>query len=191
MDEREAIRRLKAGDIKGLAILVRQYQVRGIRTAYLIVRDQAQAEDIVQNVFLRVFHRISTFDENRPFAPWFSRIVVNESLNAVSRKREVSLDAPLGDSDAAIGDLLADDDPLPPEAFEHAQMRQTLWEALEQLTPDQRAVVTLFYYLDYSEREIAETLDCPRGTVKWRLHEARKRLRGFLRHEMGAKHDGR
>lgn len=190
MDERDAIRRLKAGDIKGLAILVQKYQTQGIRTAYLIVRDQTVAEDIVQNVFLRVFHRIKTFDDKRPFAPWFSRIVVNESLSTVSKKKEVSLDEPIGDGGIAIGDTLSDDDPLPAEAFEHEQMRQTLWEALEQLTPNQRAVVTLFYYLDYSEKEIAQTLECPQGTVKWRLHEARKRLRGFLRHEMGVKHGG-
>ncbi len=73
MDESRAIARLKRSDIAGLETLVRAYQLRAARTAYLIVRDRALAEDIVQSAFVRVFEHIDQFDARRPFGPWFLR----------------------------------------------------------------------------------------------------------------------
>ena len=77
MEERKAIERLKNGDIGGLEVLVRRHQVRAIRAAYLIVRDHALAEDVVQGAFVRVYERIGSFDERQPFNPWFMKVVVN------------------------------------------------------------------------------------------------------------------
>ena len=85
MEEREAIARLNRGDIAGLETLVRQYQVQAVRTAYLITRDRALAEDIVQAAFLRVYERIGQFDTKRPFGPWFLRSVVNDAIKAATR----------------------------------------------------------------------------------------------------------
>ena len=87
MEEREAIERLKRGDIGGLEALVKRHQVEAIRAAYLIVRDRALAEDIVQGAFLRAYERIGRFDADRPFGPWFMKVVANDALKA-ARKRE-------------------------------------------------------------------------------------------------------
>src|SRR4051794_10135971 len=76
-NEYEALARLRDGDIGGLEALVRLYQVRAVRAAYLVVRDRALAEDVAQGAFLRVYQRIAQLDPARPFAPWFFRIVVN------------------------------------------------------------------------------------------------------------------
>lgn len=188
-----AIRRLKHGDIGGLAWLVERYQVRAVRTAYLITYDRALAEDIVQAAFVRVYHKIAQFDQNRPFEPWFTRIVVNDAL-ATARKhqRTLSLDTPIsphsngtnGNGEAAdldFTDLLADDTPLPEMMMEADELRGAIREALAVLTPDQRAVIVLRYYLGYSEQELASELNVPPGTVKWRLHAARKQLGVLLR----------
>jgi len=182
MEEQEAIARLKRGDIGGLEALVRQYQVRAVRTAYLIIRDRALAEDIVQAAFLRAYERIGQFDAGRPFGPWFLRSVVNDAVKAATRReRQVSLEAGSEREETHLAHLLADPGPGPDDLMEAAELRQTIWAALGKLPPAQRAAIVLRYYLGLSEAEMAGELACPPGTVKWRLHAARKRLRTLLR----------
>jgi RNA polymerase sigma-70 factor (ECF subfamily) len=182
MEEQEAIARLKRGDIGGLEALVRKYQVQAVRAAYLITRDRALAEDIVQAAFLRAYERIGQFDTGRSFGPWFLRSVVNDAVKAAARReRQVSLEAGSEGEGASLADLLADPDPGPDDLTEAAELRQTVWAALGRLPPAQRAAIVLRYYLGLSEAEMADELACPPGTVKWRLHAARKRLRTLLR----------
>ncbi len=175
MNEPLAIARLKQGNIDGLETLVRVYQVRAVRAATLITHDRPLAEDIVQAAFIRVYERIHQFDETRPFGPWFLRIVVNDAVKAVTRRVHDSLDAIPGDQIA-----LADSLPGPDDLLEQAETQAAIWEALAQLPPEQRGAVVLRYYLGFSEAEIAGEQDCPPGTVKWRLHAARERLRHLL-----------
>ena len=85
MDEQQAIQRLKRGDIGGLEIFVNVYQVRAVRTAYLITRDVALAEDVVQDAFLQTYRSIRHFDQDRPFGPWFMRSVVNAAVKAAQK----------------------------------------------------------------------------------------------------------
>ena len=138
MEEQEAIARLKQGDIRGLRALVREHQVQAIRTAYLITRDRAQAEDIVQAAFLRAYERIDQFDAARPFAPWFLRSVANDALKAVTRdKRHISLEGGLSHAneqgEPVLAELLATPDPGPEELVEAAELRQAVWDALGRL----------------------------------------------------------
>jgi RNA polymerase sigma-70 factor (ECF subfamily) len=181
MEEQQAVARLKRGDIGGLEALVGRYQVRAVRAAYLVTRDRALAEDIVQAAFLKAYECISQFDAARPFGPWFLRIVVNDAIKAAARReRHVSLEtASIGR--ASLIDLLADPNVGPADQVETGDMRQTVWDALGRLPPMQRAAIVLRYYLGLSESEMTEELACPLGTVKWRLHAARNRLRALLR----------
>jgi len=182
MKEQEAIARLKRGDIGGLEALVRQYQVQAVRAAYLVTRDRALAEDIVQAAFLRAYERIGQFDAGRPFGPWFLRSVVNDAVKAVARReRQVSLEAGYEGEETSLADLLSDPGPGPDDLMEAAELRRTVWTALGKLPPAQRAAIVQRYYLGLSEAEMADELACPPGTVKWRLHAARKRLRTLLR----------
>jgi RNA polymerase sigma-70 factor (ECF subfamily) len=165
--EREAIDRLKDGDIGGLEELVLRHQVRAIRAAYLITGSRELAEDVVQSAFLRAYERIGQFDSNRPFSPWFLRSVANDAVKAAARaRRSVPLE----------GDLVAASE----RALQRAEERQMVHDALVKLAPGQRAAVVLRYYLGLSEADIADRLACPQGTVKRRLHDARTRLRGLL-----------
>ncbi|MEJ2353507.1 MAG: sigma factor [Anaerolineales bacterium] len=79
MDEIQAIQQLKQGNPAGLEALVKKYQVQAVRAAFLVVWNHELAEDIVQTAFLRVYERIQQFDPQRPFGPWFFKIVVNET----------------------------------------------------------------------------------------------------------------
>lgn len=175
MEERDAIARLRRGDIGGLEVLVRRYQAPALKAVLLTGGDYPLAEDIVQAAFLRAYERIEQFDPARPFGPWFLRGVVNDTLKALGRRRSVPLDLALRDGadrfaadDAALDALLA------------AETQAAVWAALERLAPEQRAVVVLRYFLGLSAAEVAAQLDRPPGTIRRRLHDARARLRGLL-----------
>lgn len=177
MDERLAIARLKQHDIGGLELLVRFYYVQAVRTSYVITRDKAIAEDIVQEAFLHVYDRIDQFDDTRPFAPWFMRCVLNDSVKAIARNRHfVSLEARRTQTDASLEDIL----PAEFNELDQLEMEDAIWEALDRLSPSQRAAVVLRYYLEFSEVEAAQALDCPPNTLKWWMSQARLHLRALL-----------
>ncbi len=93
MDDLEAIRLLKSGDLSGLEALMERYQVKAARAAFLITHDKALAQDVVQETFLRIHDRIHQFDPSQPFEPYLIRSVIHASLNAVrGDKRLASLD---------------------------------------------------------------------------------------------------
>lgn len=176
MDEHAAIRRLQQGDIGGLELLVRRYQARAVGAAYLISRDPALAEDIVQGAFLRAYERIGQFDPARSFGPWFLRSVVNDAMKATARRaREFAAHPP----DPA-GWEPVDPSPTPDDLLIATETQEALEAALGTLPPEQRAALVLRYYLGLSESETAARLALPLSTVKWRLHVARKYLRDHL-----------
>jgi RNA polymerase sigma-70 factor (ECF subfamily) len=181
MNEQKAIEQLKRGNIKGLEALVRAYQVQALRAAYLITQDRDLAEDVVQTAFLRSAERINQFDANRPFGPWFLRIVVNDAIKAASRStRFVSLEGEAGEEKIVLADLLVDPNPGPGDRVEALEVQQAIRAALSHLPPEQRGAIVQRYYLGWSEADMAEHWSCPTGTIKWRLHAARKRLRALL-----------
>lgn len=181
MDERQAIEQLKRKNIGGLEALVRIYQVQAVRAAYLITRDRATAEDVVQSAFLRAYERIDQFDVDRPFGPWFLRIVVNDAVKAAShRSRFLPLEGKVGPEIASLADILVDPNPGPEDLAEAEETRQAIWTALDRLPPKQRSAIVWRYYLGLGEAEMARKWSCPPGTVKWRLYAARMRLRALL-----------
>ena len=180
VDEAEALLRVQRGDISGLEVLVRRYQVQAARAAYLVVRDTGIAQDVVQAAFVRAFERIGRFDTGRPFGPWFLKLVLNDAIKAVNRRgRELSLDATT--TAGLESDRIVDSSIGPELSFEQAETADQVWAALARLTPAQRAAVVQRYYLGLSEAEMTTVLGCPPSTIKARLHAARERLRTLLR----------
>ena len=177
MEEQQAIARLRQGDLAGLEALVKQYQALAVHTAYLIVADRALAEDIVQSAFLKAAEKIDQFDGQRPFRPWFLRMVVNDCIKAAHRQqRNPSLDEP----SSAILVWLTDPTPGPEQLVETNELRQSVWDALRQLPPEQRAVIIQRHFLEMDEAEMAQELQQPPSTIKWWLHTGRKRLKTLL-----------
>jgi RNA polymerase sigma-70 factor (ECF subfamily) len=180
---KEAIQHLKQGDINGLEPLVRRYQLKALRVAYLIVRDHQLAEDIVEEAFLRAFDRIHQFDSSRAFEPWFLKIVINMARRAAVRYGRQTR---LLDEDPQV--LSTRGPNLNIRALEtdaeYADALQALWIALGMLDVDQRVVLIQRYYLGLSESEIACRTQSPLGTIKWRLHAARKFLRRLLQADL-------
>jgi RNA polymerase sigma-70 factor (ECF subfamily) len=179
VDEQHAIRRLKQGDIRGLEWLVMQYQLKALRAAFLITQDRPMAEDIVQEAFIHAFAHIHSFDERRPFAPWFMRSVVNASVKAVQRVAKRTVPFPEGDT-PSLEKILSDKGLSPEEQIELSEFQGKVREAMLCLSPRQRAAVVLRYFLDMTEKEMSDEMGIAPGTVKWLLHAARKNLRALL-----------
>lgn len=180
MEEFAAILQLKQGDMRGLEILVRKYQLIAVRIAFSITNDLGLAEEVVQEAFLRSYEHIRQFDETRPFRPWFLRIVVNDAIKLIRRHQKlIPLESEVQSSETTNWEYQK-------LCFEQAEFSNThdnhtlLLETLQQLTPEHRAVLQLKYYLEMTDEEIAETMQIPPGTVKSRLHAAKSQIRALL-----------
>lgn len=176
MDDRIAISRIKQGDIHGLETLIQRYQASAVHAAYLIVYDRAVAEDVAQNAFVKLLERIHQYDEARPFAPWFFRIVVNDAIKAAKKqKRQVPLEE-FDEPTTQLAEWLTDPEMQPERLIEQKEMRENILKAIQSLPPEQRAVIVMRYFLDMSEAELSTKMERPLSTVKWWLRDARKRL---------------
>jgi RNA polymerase sigma-70 factor (ECF subfamily) len=178
MDEKQAIQRLKNGDIRGLEFLVECHQVKAVRTAYLITRDLGLAEDIVQDSFIRAYRGIRGFDMTRPFEPWFMRSVVNASVKMMQRSaRQIEV----GDeaAESLLTELAVSVESVESQV-ESIEIQNQIWEAMQKLSPRQRAVLVQRYFLEMSEADMAKESGTAKGTIKWLLNAARERLRGLL-----------
>jgi len=183
MTDVQAIRRLKKGDIGGMEELVSNYQDKALRTASLITRDEDTARDAVQETFLRVYQRIRHFDETRPFEPYLLRSVVNAAINMAEKQ---SKEVTLGDeNNPADVESLIDRATSTEDQVEYLQLKEEIFNCISRLAPRERAVIVERYYLDLSEKEMAEIHEVAPGTVKWLLNVARKRLRSFMGLESG------
>ena len=146
---------------------VRQLQPVVYRAAWLILRDEAAAEDVAQETFLRAYHNAHRLAPEADARPWLYRIAVNLALNRIrSRRREDRAVTRLGPRAALWEDA----------ASERGAGDDSVADALRRLPDRLRVPVILRYYLDLSEKEIAKALGIRPGTTKSRLHEARRVL---------------
>lgn len=176
MDEQEqaAVEAFRRGDFAGLEVLMQLHQLRAVRTAYLITGDWQVAEDVAADAFLTAYERRGQLDVQRPFAPWFYRIVVNGALKITRETRRRWLGR---DDGTDLLEQQIDPSPGPEDEAAHREVQQAVYAAIQALPSRQRTVLVLRYYLGMDESAIAEILRCPLGTVKWRLHAARQQLR--------------
>ncbi len=180
MEVQIAISRIKQGDLNGLETLVNFYQARAVHAAYLILYDRVLAEDVAQTAFIKVTEHIHQFDEERPFAPWFFRIVVNDALKlSKKQKRNLSLED-LDEPTAQLAQWLTDPSLKPEQLVEQKETRENILNAIQSLPPEQRAVVVMRYYLDMSEADMSTKMDRPLSTIKWWLRDARKHLHDLM-----------
>lgn len=178
MDEQQAVQILKRGDIRGLEFLVECHQGKALRAAYLITRDLGLAEDVVQDSFIRAYRAIRGFDATRPFEPWFMRSVVNAAVKVMKKSaRQIRVGE---EADESILVELAVRVESVESQVESIEIQNQIWDAMQKLSPRQRAVIVERYFLEMSEKEMAEQSGAAVGTIKWLLNAARERLRSLL-----------
>jgi RNA polymerase sigma-70 factor (ECF subfamily) len=177
-DLEELVRRARAGERAAFGELVRRYRPRIYALVLHLTGSRSDADDITQEVFLRAFHQLGEFAGRSAFFTWLYRIAVNRSLNARrdgARRRAVDLDDPRVQAAVAV-DAYGD----PRRAAELRQTYARLLEALDSLGGPLRSTVVLVSLQGLSHDEAAEVLGCSPGTVAWRIHQARDRLRRSL-----------
>jgi len=176
LDEAEDVARARTGDLDAYEALVTRYTALAHRTAVLLGAGD-DADDVVQEAFVKAFHRLRLFRGDSPFRPWLLAIVANETRNLHrSRRRRDGLALR-----AAAREEPPDAGPdLPADAAVAAERRAALLDAVRALSLRDREVVVCRYLLDLSEAETAQTLGWPLGTVKSRTSRALTRLRARL-----------
>ena len=169
--ETELVARCQRGDRKAMEVLLTQYEKPVFNAAYRMLGNADDAADITQSVFLKVFENIGQFNPAHRFFSWIYRIAVNESIDQLKRRKPTQ----------SYDDNLAAGDDTPHAATANEQRDDQLQAALQELSPEHRAVLVLRYFTDCDYRRIGETLDIPEQTVKSRLFTARRQLRLRLR----------
>lgn len=169
-DQAELIARVRRGDSQAFNSLVQPHLPRAYRTAYLITHDPHSASDALQEGLWRAYRSIGNLRPGTPFYPWFARVVVNEALKQAAQLRRIAY--------APIPDLPEFE--TPESALLDQEEREHLWQAVQQLSPDHRAVIVLRYYEEMIEADMAIALGVSPGTVKSRLNRARQALQQAL-----------
>jgi RNA polymerase sigma-70 factor (ECF subfamily) len=193
------VERLRGGDTAALEALMERYASRVYRLAHGITRNEADAEEVVQDVFLAVFRKIHTFEGRAALGSWIYRVATNAAL--ITRRgrrgdREVSFDPQLptflpdghraGDRDF----LLTDWSQTPETELLSQETRAILDRAIDALPAQYRAVLVLRDVEGLSNEEVAEAVGDSGAAVKSRLHRARMALREALTRHLGPPHPG-
>ena len=167
--------RAQGGDLSALDELVEQHTERLFRVVGRMMNDRQESEEIVQEAWVRAWRGLPQFQADRPFFPWLARIAVNAARDSWRKRR------PLDFADAS-GELehLADQVEGPEPALERRELLAQLAQAVAQLRPEQRVVLSLRYEAGFSYQQIAATVDLPLNTVRTHLRRAKLALRQRL-----------
>lgn len=187
--DEELMARIAQHDAVAFDLLAARYEPALARRIFGILRDHDAAGDLVQEALLRVWTHAHQWDGLGSPRGWLFRIANNLALNhlrTVTRRRERPLDLPSdlddGDECLAPGWMVDESSPRPDEALQLSEQRRLMRYLMDMLPEEKREVMRLVYEDDMDIREAAQILGIPEGTVKSRLHNARKRLTSEWRH---------
>jgi len=168
MTDADLIRHLKSGDMEAFSTLIDRHKNYAFTIANRIVKSPEEAEEIIQDAFVKVYKSVDSFKGDAKFTTWFYRIVFN---TAVSSNRKNRLDTTsLNDSLIPKGGTESQDE------MASSNRKQFIHQALQELSDDDKLIITLFYFDEMSLEEIAEVMSQDKSNLKVRLFRARKKL---------------
>ena len=172
------------GDKAAAQELVQRYERRVLGVALGMVRNPDDAREVVQETFVRAFRNLKGFKGDSSFYTWLYRIAVNQAIDVQRRQSKrpstpYEDGVPVGAAAAAMGGKTTGADPF--ESVRNRELGRKIFDAIDDLTPDHRAVILLREVEGLSYEEISQTLGCSLGTVMSRLHYARKKLQARLK----------
>jgi RNA polymerase sigma-70 factor (ECF subfamily) len=177
METDEAIAlRVQRGDMDAFGLLVERYEEKLARYARRFLLEHFDAQDIIQEVFLKAYVNLQSFDPARRFSPWIYRIAHNEFINALKKKSREAIS--LFDPDTIFPTLIAREQAEDP--YLRKETKAMIEKGLAELSPKYREPVILYYFEEMDYREIADVLHIPVATVGVRLKRARDMLRKTL-----------
>jgi len=191
-DESALVARAKAGDATAFAELVNHYDRRVFRMAKQITQNEEDAEDVLQETFLKAYSHLDDFQGNSKFYTWLVRIAVNEALMKLRKRRSdktVPLDEPIDTGEDVVAREIAVWDENPEDTYSQQELGRILDEAVQSLKPAYRTVFVLRDIEEMSIEETAEALNLSISAVKSRLLRARLQLRDKLTRQFKRKGD--
>lgn len=181
-DEATLIAQARDGSSAAVEQLVGRYERRLFRLAQNVVGNHEDAEEVVQNAFVKAFHNLAAFRGDSRFYTWLVRIAVNEALMKIRKRRflEISIDAPNEAEDHLIVRELQDWGPNPEQRYSQEELRRILGTTISELAPGYRIVFQLRDVEGFSTEETARVLALSYTAVKTRLRRARLQLRHLM-----------
>ena len=173
MDEKKQIQKALKGDTSAFSYFVDKYQDMAMTIAYRVCKNMQDAEDVVQDSFVKAYHNLHTFKAESKFSTWLYSIVYNTAKTAISKTIQY-----LDYEQINEFDLCSDFDPI--STIEENEKKELINIALKKMPPDESVMLTLFYLEENSSKEISKILGLTESNVKVRLHRARKRMHGIL-----------
>jgi RNA polymerase sigma factor (sigma-70 family) len=182
-EDRILVERCLKGDEKAFEELLRTYRTSVFSICLRMVRNRTVAEDIAQEVFIKVFAALNRYDSAYPFASWLNRITSNLCIDHLRKEKDrtLSLDQPVGGGDDDLLIQIPSSAAGPDREMESREMMAILEEAMGILPENYRIIVILRHQEQLSYEEISDTLGIPLGTVKARIHRARTMIMGHFR----------
>jgi RNA polymerase sigma-70 factor (ECF subfamily) len=186
VSELDLVKRSQAGDTEAFDALVTQYRARVFGMIYNMVHSEQDAWDLAQDSFLKAWRSIGRFRSQSSFYTWIYRIVMNVTIDWLRKKQVKGGGAEFDDAIQLTqiepaSRTVPKKEALPHQAMERDEIRARIEKAIDQLSPEQRAVILMKEIDEMQYHEIAEALGCSIGTVMSRLFYARKKLQNLLR----------
>ena len=183
LSDRDLVDRARQGDLEAFSQLVRRHQPRIHRLAIHMLRDHAEAEDVAQETFIRAYQALARFDGRSEPYTWFYRIGVNLSLNTIRSRKSARNSGPSA-NDPRLEGLMVERRPSamadPGGDATRKELYLVLCEGIDSLSETLRTTLILVCIDGKSHEEASAVLGAPEGTIAWRVHEARRKLREFM-----------
>jgi len=179
------IKECQNGDLNAFEELVHKYQQKVYSLCYRFSGNYADANDLAQEAFIRVYHSIDKFHFKSAFSTWLFRVTSNVCLDEIRKKKRthaVSLDSPMDTGEGEFYYHLPDDRFNPEKLTERRDVQETVHQMIQKLPNDQRLTLVLREIEGLSYDELADVLDVSVGTIKSRLSRARQNLKEIMRH---------
>lgn len=174
--DEEIIFRIQSGDTELFSVIVERYEAKMLRYANKFLFNYDSAEDLVQEVFLKAYINIKSFDTSKKFSPWLYRIAHNEFINAIKRKHKEPL--PIFNPDILFPYAVSKDHA--DKEIKEKEFRHELNKSLKKLEPKYREPLVLYYFEDLSYKEISEILHIPVSTVGIRISRAKQNMKKII-----------
>ena len=183
-DEKALIKKAQRGNILAFESLVKNYDRQVLQLAYNMVNNTQDAEDIYQEVLVRVYKNLHRFEFKSEFSTWLYRVVVNYCINFNKKRHRLkaySIDKEFQNGDENWKKSVKSEEQNPEESFLNLELSREIEAALQQLSPKQKTVFILRHYHGHKLKEIAEILKCSEGTVKNYLFRATQKMQRQLK----------